>query len=80
MKSERTPYTYYSYNDYYYHKITCTHLYAVINLQQYMRGGYCSRSREFHTVLLKAYGIKVVTDWRKLQCHTGRFKNNESIM
>jgi len=43
------------------------HMYAVIHIQQYMRRGYYSRSREFHAALLKACGIKVVTDWRKSQ-------------
>jgi hypothetical protein len=41
-------------------------LYAVIHLQQYVRRSYCSRSREFYTVLLTARGVKVVTDWRTL--------------
>jgi len=65
---------------YYHHKLTSTHLYAVIHLQQYMRRSYCSRSRKFHTVLLKAFGIKVAKDWRKSQRRKERYRNNEGIM
>jgi len=71
MSSERTTYTYYSYND-----IIIINSHACICMRSYTsnskRDVVTVQEVGNSTVLLMACGIRVVTDWRSSQRHEQR--------